>query len=669
MADEIISLSNGFSEPDEAQWLALVDKALKGAPAEKLNSRTSDGLEVKALYRSPDAPTSDDPAGYPGLEPFIRGAQPLPDAYLPWDIRQIVSHADIATANSDILKDLTNGVTSIELRIDESGGRGVCIRNADDIVKVLDGVMLDLAPVGLDVTGESSGGDIAAAAMLMAAIDKRGDDPAKLKIAFNIDPIGSLVRKGYLAESFSDSLNAALLVVEEATSKMPDSTVIRIDSRPVHEAGGSEAQELGLMSASVVAYLKAGLALGIDGGALARSFLFTFSVGANAFQEVAKLKAARRIWARILDAFDIDSTPMKMQAVSARRMLTARDPWTNMLRNASACFAAGVGGADIVTIRPFTDALGLPSSLGRRVARNTQIIAQEESFLGKVMDPTGGAWSVADLSDKMAQAGWKSFQTIETEGGIENALSSGSFQWSVGEVRVERTKAIARRKVMITGVSDFPNLDETPAPVVKVDLKTILASAATPIGLAPESHNWSDLLKAASKGATLEELRMDGDAIEVNPLWPMRLSKPFDRLRQHANKQEAKTGIKPTIFLAALGDQASHTPRLTFARNFFAAGGIESVVATGSPQELEKAMEDSGCILACICGSDANYESEATDTARALGAAGVARLYLAGKPGDHETLWREAGVDEFIHIGVNAINSLEIALSEIGLAI
>lgn len=669
MADDILSLSSAFPEAEEAQWLALVDKALKGGSPDKLNSQTMDGLTIKALYRSPDAPTSDDPDGYPGLAPYLRGARATPDPFLPWDIRQIISHADPVVANKDLLKDLENGVSSIELRIDESGGRGVCVRNQDDIMRAIDGVMLDLAPISLDVTGESSGADIPVAAILASALAKRGDDVSKLRVSFNVDPIGSLVRKGYLVETFDDSLQSAVSFAKDAAQEFTNASFIRVDARPAHEAGGSEAQELALLFSSAVAYLRAGLKAGLSASKVADALVFTMSCSADYLKEVAKLRAARRIWSDITAAFGVKDAPMKLHAISSRRMLSARDPWTNILRNTAACFAAGVGGADIVTIRPFTDALGLPASLGRRIARNTQIIAQEEVFLGKVADPVGGAWAVADLSDKMAQAGWEAFQAIEAEGGVAKAFELGRFQGDVAHIRHMRLSRVAKRKTMITGVSDFPTLETNPAPVERIDLDEILASAKPNTGEKPRSNAWRDLVEAGSKGATIGDIKLDGDAVEVDPLWPIRLAKPFERLRKHADKFEAKTGEKPKIFLAALGPQSDHTPRLTYARNFFAAGGIESVVENLEPQQLGEAFEKSDCVLACICGSDERYASLVPDTARALGAAGVARLYLAGRPGDSEQLWREAGIDEFIHIGVDAVDCLEIALSELGLTV
>ncbi|MBB36738.1 MAG: methylmalonyl-CoA mutase [Hirschia sp.] len=669
MADDILPLSNDFPESDESQWLKLVDKALKGAPPEKLNSTTSDGLTVKALYRETDAATSEDPYGFPGIAPFIRGGAPLPDEFLPWDIRQIIAHPDPETASSEIMKDLESGVSSIELRVDEAGGRGVCIRHKDDVSKVLDGVMLDLAAIGLDATGESSGADLAVAAIVAASIADKGGDLAAQNVAFNVDPIGTLVRTGYLTESFDESVKSALSFAKDAGADFSSATFLRVDARPAHEAGGSEAQELALLATSAVTYLRSGLEAGMDGEAVAKSMLFTMSCGADVLREISKIKAARRIWGKIVEAFGIAPVPMKIQSISSRRMLTARDPWTNMLRNSAACFGAGVGGADIVTIRPFTDALGLPASLGRRIARNTQIMAQEESFLGRVMDPTGGAWSVTRLSEDMAQQAWAEFQKIEAEGGIAKSFEIGRFQADVSTVRAKRQKDVATRRELVTGVSDFPNLDEIPAPVTEVDLDGILAKAAKSTGKSPDGKSWSALLSAAKNGACIEDLKSDEHSVEVDSLWPMRLSSPFERLRDHAEAFETKTGKKAKVLLATLGPQSEHTARLTFAQNLFAAGGIHAEVLNGTPAELGKGLATTGCILACLCGSDDRYAAEAADAARALGAAGVSRLYLAGKPGDKEATLREAGIDEFIHVGVDVVACLEIALSELGLSV
>ncbi len=665
MADDL-PLSAEFSRADEAQWQALAEKALDGAPLSKITTKTEHGVPVKPLYRAPD--WAADASGLPGQAPFIRGARASNDPYLPWDIRQVVSHPDPVIASDQVMEALEGGVSSIELRVDAAGEHGVVARSAVDIDRVLRGVKLDLAALALEAGGASTTQGIELAALLAEAVGASGASNAM--IAFNVDPIGALARTGALPGPANEEIAQAAEFVRDASGQFPQATFLRADSRPVHEAGGTEVQELAYLVATGADYVRALMTAGIDADAACRSLLFTVSVGADYQIEMAKLRAARRMWARVAGAFGASETAsgMRMQAVTSRRMLTRRDPWVNILRNTAACFAAGVGGADIVTVRNFTDAMGMPGKLARRLARNTQVIAQEESSLGRIIDPSGGAWAIEKLGGDLSEAAWALFQQVEREGGIVKALQAGGFQTGVGEARTARIKAAARRKELITGVTDFPLLVEEKPSVEVVNLPAIVRRAAEASGRGPASREWSVLRAAAADKATLADLARTADdaGAEAEPFWPIRLAEPFERLRDLAD-QRTMAGRAPRILLAALGPLAEHSARVQFAQNFFAAGGIEAVPATGDLAALSKAAADAGCEIACLCGADKRYATDAVGAAQALKSAGLGRLYLAGKPGENEAAWREAGVDEFIHLGVDVLASLELAHAELGL--
>ncbi len=650
MADDLLQLSAGFDGSDEASWTEAAKAALKGRPPESLTRTQPGGAAIKALYRETDWPASEDPRGHPGEAPYLRGAAAARDPHLPWDIRQSFTHPDPAATNSEILRDLERGVSSIEIKLDCSGEAGCAICEATDFDAALGGVRADIATVALD----HGGGTGTRAAALLALWAERQAEPDAQKLAFNIDPIGSLARLGMVDGGLESALARAAALDGALSARFPHATTLRVDARMVHEAGGSEAQELAALIAGGVDTLRRLGAAGLAPGDAAPRILFTLAVGPNYGLEIAKLSAARRLWARCLEAIGLEAHPMKLQAVTSARMLTRYDPWVNMLRNTAACFAAGVGGADIVTVRPFNEALGLPEELGRRTARNTQIIAQEESNLGRVADPAGGAWFTETLAEDLALTAWTEFQAIERDGGYATSLMADAFQARVAAVRAARMKAIAKRKDALTGVSEFPLLNEIDAPIAE--------------------RSWTgggDGVSDAGLKALLPEVApATGEDSEAEPLWPIRLAEPFERLRDHASAQEAKTGARPSVFLATLGPLAEHTARVDYARNFFAAGGIEAKTAPvtpSSPAELAAAFSASGCRLAVLCGADARYAEDAIGAATALKAAGVQRLYLAGRPGDHETAWRGAGVDSFIHIGVDVVAALELAHAELGL--
>jgi len=665
MADDL-PLSADFPNADEAQWRTLAEKALDGAPLSKITTRTEHGVPVKPLYRKSDwAP---DASGLPGEAPFVRGGRTINDVYLPWDIRQVVSHPDPQLAADQVIEGLSGGASSIELRVDAAGEHGVVARSAADIRRILSDMKLDLAPVALEAAGASTTQGVELAALLAAAIPQA--DAAVARLAFNVDPIGALSRTGALPGPAKDEMSMAASFARDAGPEFPQASLLRCDSRPVHEAGGTEVQELAYLIASGAEYVRSLMTAGLSAGTSCRAILFSMSVGPDYLVEMAKLRAARRLWWRVADAFGAGGPEgrMTLQAVSSRRMLARRDPWVNLLRNTAACFAGGVGGADIVTVRTFTDALGLPGRLARRLARNTQIIAQEEASLGRVIDPPGGAWAVEKLAEDLAHAAWPVFQQIEAEGGLLRALQSGSFQSGVADARLARFRAVARRKELVTGVSDFPQLGEAAPAVETVNLAAIVRRAAEASGRAPASRSWFSLKSAAQDHATLADLSRtaDDDGVEAEPFWPIRLAEPFERLRDLADQRTA-AGRAPRIYLAALGPQAEHSARLQYAQNFFAAGGILAVPSEGDAVWHAQAIRQAGAGLACLCGSDKRYAAAAVDTARTLKQAGVRRVYLAGRPGELETDLRAAGVDEFIFVGCDVLASLEKAHAELGL--
>jgi methylmalonyl-CoA mutase len=664
MADDL-PLSADFPPAEEAQWRALAEKALEGAPLSKLTTKTEHGVPVQPLYRSTDWGL--DASGLPGITPFVRGDRAANDPFLPWDIRQVVSHPDPAMAADQVVEALEGGVSSIELRVDAAGEHGVVARSAVDIARILKGVKLGLAAVGLEAAGASSTQGIELSALLAAAVD--GREAAEALIAFNVDPIGALARSGGLPGPAEDEVAQAASFARDVTAEFPKATALRADSRAVHEAGGTEVQELAFLVAAGADYVRALMTAGLDANTACRNVLFCASVGADFQVEMAKLRAARRMWARIAGAFGATgpAAGMKLQVVTSRRMLTRRDPWVNILRNTAACFAAGVGGADIVTVRAFTDAMGLPGKLARRLARNTQVIAQEECNLGRVTDPPGGAWAIEKLGADLAEAAWALFQQVEREGGLTKALQLGGFQAGVAAARTARMQAAAKRKEPITGVTDFPLLDEEVPSVEVVNLPAIVRRAAEASGRAPAARSWFSLKGAAADKATLADLsRTSDEGAEAEPFWPIRLAEPFERLRDLADQRTAAARA-PKVFLAAVGPLAEHAARLQFAQNFFAAGGLVTVPSSGDAIWLAQAADTSGCQLACICGSDKRYAEDAIVVAKALKASGVARLYLAGRPGEKEEDYRAAGVDEFIFLGVDVLASLEKAHAELGL--
>lgn len=645
MADGLLSLSSGFEEATEADWLAAVEKALKGGGIDRITRQTRDGIKIQPLYRESEFASTSNLRGMPGETPYLRGGAAEPDPYLPWDIRQSFAHPDPSVTNEEILRDLERGVTSVHLALDCSGRSGCIITNVDELSAALKGVRADIATISLDPRGHGSG---ASAAALLALWADKQDDPSAQKLAFNISPLSQLMRTGTIGGGIDAAMAKTAALMKLLSDKFSAATCLAVEAQSVHEAGGSEAQELGVLIAGAVDMIRRLDAAGLAAKDSASQIVFQLAVDANYGIGIAKLRAARRLWARVQDALGLAPQPMSLHAVTSARMLTRYDAWVNMLRGTAACFAAATGGADVITVRAFNEAFGVPEELGRRIARNTQIMAMEESGLGRVADPSGGAWFTETLAEELAQAAWAEFQQIEREGGLVESLIAGHVQARIADKREALLKDIARRKVPVTGVSEFPLLEEIEAPVADVESPPP-GDGIDPIGLK----------------TLLPDFETNPGAVTLaEPLTWISVAAPFETLRDRAEAYLQKTGKRPSVFLATLGPLAEHTARADFARNLFAAGGIEANTAPVPPKsasELAAAFKASGSKIAVLCGADKRYEAEAEEAANALKDAGVAALWLAGK---HEA----DGVDRHIFMGCDVVHELTVALAELGVA-
>jgi methylmalonyl-CoA mutase len=337
------------------------------------------------------------------------------------------------------------------------------------------------------------------------------------------------------------------------------------------------------------------------------------------------------LWARVEAASGLAPKPILIAADTAWRMLTQRDPYVNMLRTTMATFSAGLGGADSINVLPHTLALGLPDPFARRAARNTQLVLLEESNLAKVSDPAAGSGGIEALTQQLCEAAWSLFQEFEKAGGVFASLEQNLIQRKVAATRAVREANFARRKEVLTGASEFPNLHEAQVSVLETK----------PVALAPYG-----------------EAKFKFDALP-----PMRLAAPFERLRDKSDQILKDKGVRPWVFLANLGTPADYTARATFAKSFFETGGIEAVDSEGftDPVALATAFKASGAALVCLCSSDKTYAGHATAAAKALQAAGARHIYLAGRPGEQEAALRAAGVNDFIFAGGDALAMLQEA--------
>jgi methylmalonyl-CoA mutase len=639
-SEDGLSLAADFPLVDRAAWRALVDKVLKGADFERRLVRTTqDGIPVQPLYDIDATAGLRAGAGLPGSAPHIRGAA----AAGGWDVRQACTHPDPATANVQILEDLERGATSVRLRLDRrlaAGGDapdGVIAYEPEALERALEGVHLDLAPLAFDAGCRFA----EVARMALGLLERRGVDPAAARIDLDADPLGALAKGEPLdpARAHGEALALARTVAE----RWPAARTFLADSRPYHAGGATEAQEIACAVASGIFYLRSLAEAGLPVAEAARQIGFAVAADADFFLVVAKLRALRRLWARVLEVAGAPEAMrgLGLHAETATRMLSRRDPYVNVLRGTVATFAAAAGGATSITVLPFDHALGLPpDALARRIARNTQLVLLEESNLARVIDPAGGSAYVEALTDALAGKAWALVQEIERRGGMLEALRAGWPQALVAEAWAERLKGLAARREPVTGVSEFPDLHEArhrgaPAP----DLAPLVAAARAKLPPAP-----------APSG--------------IVPIQAHRLAEPFEALRDRSDAVLARTGERPRVYLCNLGRLAEFTARATFAKNLFEAGGFETVMGEpmASLEEVGHAFKASGARLAALCSSDENYAAVAEDAARALKHAHAARVYLMGRPeAERREAFTAAGVDEFVYAGANVLETLERA--------
>ncbi len=564
VSDAVMSLAADFEVVGRDQWLELVEQVLRGAPFdEKLVGTTYDGIRIQPLYTGADH--SGD-TGLPGVAPFTRGTRPAGGA---WQIRQ--AHGS-ATGNQAILDDLAGGVDAIELHVD---GRS----SVDELDGLLAGVPPEV-PVML-----APGSD--AVCPLVELWERRGVEASEARGGFGIDAAHPAA-----AEAVANSQGYPGVMVAVANGA-------RLADR-----GAAEAQELAGSLADGVAYLRACQRAGIDLTGAASKLEFRYAAGVDQFLTVAKLRAARKLWARVTGACGIDPVAQCQHAVTAGAMMSRRDPVVNMIRTTVACFAAAAGGADAISVNPYDAAIGVPDPLGLRIARNTQLLMREESHVHRVIDPAGGSYYVESLTEALALNAWRLFQELESGADLDDRIEA---------TRTARSGDVATRRLPLTGVSEFPDPNET----------------------------------------MLDRRPAPGDA------GLYRLAEPYEALRDAADAAPRR----PTVFLANLGPIAVHTARSGFATNLLAAGGIGVIAGDGfdTPEQAAAAWASSGTPVAVVCSSDEVYADHAEATVAALRGAGCDYVVLAGRP---DQRW---GADAYVYLGCDAPAELRAIHERLGL--
>ncbi len=610
------SYTDGFDPVSDSEWRTLVEKTLKGKPFDKvMRSASYDDIAIEALYTP--ANTSVDTRDEGRAEGRI-GA---------WHIDTGHWNPDAKATNAAILDDLERGATSITLRTEAGHFPGI---KSADFDTVLNGVFLDLAPINL-MPGE---GFEVACNEYLKFLDKKNIQQSEIKGTLGIDPVGVLAATGRLLSPIDDTVKAAVSIAQTCAATYPNLRAINIDTSAYHLAGATEAQELGVMLSTLAYYLRAFEAAGRPVETASKQIEVSLAVDADIYLNIAKFRAARRLIDNLFAACGVENVKIAINGISSLRMMTVKDPWVNILRATSACFSAGVGGADRISIMPHDTLIGMSSRFARRIARNVQIILQEESSLAVVADPAAGSFAFETLTNEISEKAWDYFQTLEAAGGIVSSLKADGIQHDLEAAWQKRAVNIARRKDAITGVSEFPDVHEKPIDNIE--------------------ENPAFITEVPAAGETVTQLPFH------------RYSESFEALRLLSDQCLGDTGKRPQIFLANLGPVAAHTARATYAKNFFEAGGVEALSSEGFTDTvaLSDAFKASGAQVAVICGNDSGYDAQGLEAAKSLKVVGCDYIYLAGKPANADE-FKASGVDDFIFMGCDVLGTLEALMKRL----
>jgi methylmalonyl-CoA mutase len=706
LIDAAIPTFDEFPPVSYADWRKAAEKALKGASFEKrLITKTYENIDLQPIYRQENLDGLPHLNGLPGFAPYVRSTTPLGFVAQSWDVAQEITYGTPAAFNAALRSDLERGQTAINLVLDhptlhgvdadqadadEVGKGGLSVSSVADLAQALAGVDLETTPIYVQANTSA----LSFTALLAALVQQQGQSLAKLRGAMGMDPLGHLACYGHLPRDLAGVYDAMAQLTGWATTNAPQLQTITVQGHPYHNGGASTTQELAFALATAVEYLRTLQAHGLSIDDTAPRIRFSLSVGSNFFMEIARLRAARVLWAKIVAAFggNAEAQKMRVHARTSAWNQTLCDAHVNLLRGTTEAFSAVVGGCDSLHVSPFDEPVRTPDEFSRRIARNTHIVLREESNLARTVDPAGGSWYVETLTDAIARQTWALFQEVEKQGGMAKALEAGWPQRQVADTAAQRAVNIAKRKDIFVGTNMYPNPKETWLEAPMVDATAIKTERAAALAicravadagkkqaalaqLAQSGKPVDAAIQAALAGATLGEIARAARTSAqpgptINPICAQRGTVPFERLRAAANAFATRTGQRPQVFLATMGPLAQHKGRADFATAFLGVGGFEAVYPLGfdSTDEAAEVALASGAKAVVICSTDATYPELVPPLAQKLKQANPGlTVLLAGYPIDQLDAFKAAGVDDFIHVNANCQALLSTLQQKMGI--
>ena len=612
--DKKKKLFEQFPPVSTQQWMDKINADLKGADFnKKLVWKTRDGLSVMPFYREEDLDTLPHSNLLPGDFPFVRGTQTAGNN---WLVRQDITVTDYSAANTKALDILMRGITSIGFIITDPQSV-----NEETVAQLLKGIHPESIEVNFSIAGRAK--ELLAA--LQGYLKKSGTDLKQVHITVSADPLGRLAANGKLCVTVNEGLDYLADLVRES-AKNPGIKCLEPSGTLFSNAGAGPVAELAYTLSLGNEYLAALTDRGISPEVAAGAMRFTFGIGPDFFPEIAKLRAARMLWAEIVKAWGPqgdEAGKMHVHSVTGRWNKTLFDPYVNMLRTQTEAMSAVLGGAESITVEPFDTVFRSADDFSERIARNQQLLLMEEAHLDKVADPGAGSYYIEELTAMTAREAWKLFLEIENEGGFLEALRKGIIQQRISEAAATRKADMAKRKEVLLGTNQYPDFREKKSP----------------------EHD-KEKLFADYKPSSDEE---------VKPILPARGADEFEKLRLATER----SGRRPLAFMLTIGDLAMRRARAQFSSNFFAVAGYEVKDNNGFAGVADgvSAAMDAKADIIIICSSDDEYATLAKEAFAAI--AGKAIFVVAGNPPCTDDL-RAGGVEHFISIRSNVLETLQM---------
>lgn len=678
-----------FEYPSYEQWKKAAIEALKGVPFDKkMYTKTYEEITLDPIYNKADIENLPFADSLPGFFPFVRGTDPAGYRLDSWEVAQELPYACPHEFNKSAKIGLAGGQTVLNINSDIIWGgdkatfedvpkNKLALNSIGEMNLAFEDIDLEKTPVYLN------GDEISYvhAALYFAYLKEKGINMSKVKSFFGIDPIGVLAREGKLYDQVNKYYDQAANLVNWSKINAPNTRALLVDTSVYHNGGGSIIHELAAALATGAEYIRQMLDRGIKINEVASTIWFKFSIGPNFFMEIAKFRAFKMLWAKVVSAFkgNEDACKAYIHADTSWRTNTKYDPYVNMLRNSSQGFSAVVGGISSMNVLPFSDKHTAPDEFANRTARNTQNVLNEEAHLKDAIDPAGGSWYIESITDELAKSSWEYFQKIETDG-IFEFLKKGTIQSDILTIATLRDKNLSTRKDVILGTNKYPNVGEAPLKTTPVDKeiiaevinnftdrynkrKTVNANALT---------RFEDLIEQLAAGAYVYDIvyGIFGDIhkIEATRVEPLRSADLFEKLRDAAKEYEEQSGKKATIHFACYGLLRQYKPRADFSTDFFQTGGFTTEIIDGfdNPEAMIRKLKNLDSKVIVFCSTDPQYEEFIPQVASELKKENpLIKLIVAGYPKDKIDEYTKAGVDEFIHVRANiytVISNLQKAM-------